>query len=184
MQRRISKMSEIVNVKSFRQNARNCAIRELLYHLDPCRSEGGGCWFWPKYRDKKGYGVIFFDGFKFPVHRLSFQHFKGMIPQKMLIMHECDNPPCWNPDHLFLGDHQDNMDDMVRKGRSGKEPKGMKRKVDVTPELRKRLEQLADEKAMEPIKEALDEVLAQKRRLYDEMERRKLLSRDKTRLVG
>lgn len=72
---------------------------------------------WPKYRDDKGYGSILFDGFKFSTHRLSFEHFKGEIPKGFVVMHTCDNPPCFNPDHLFLGSHADNMQDMARKGR-------------------------------------------------------------------
>jgi HNH endonuclease len=103
--------------------ARNVAIREFLFHHDICRSPHQ-CWEWRKYRNEKGYGTIIFDGFKFNVHRLSFEHYKGRIPKGMLVMHECDNPPCYNPAHLFLGTHAENMQDMVRKGRhkSQKQP--------------------------------------------------------------
>jgi hypothetical protein len=96
--------------------ARNVAIREFLFHHDVCRS-ARQCWEWKKYRNEQGYGTIIFDGFKFSVHRLSFEHYKGKIPKGMVVMHECDNPPCYNPNHLYLGTHADNMQDMVRKGR-------------------------------------------------------------------
>jgi hypothetical protein len=51
-------------------------------------------------------------------HRLAFLMHYGNIPNSMHVLHRCDNPPCINPQHLFLGTNQDNMDDMVRKGRS------------------------------------------------------------------
>ena len=46
--------------------------------------------------------------------------FVGPIPKKMLVCHKCDNYSCVNPDHLFLGTQQDNVDDRERKGRGAK----------------------------------------------------------------
>jgi hypothetical protein len=43
---------------------------------------------------------------------------QAFIPDGMLVCHTCDNPPCCNPKHLFLGTFQDNIDDRERKGRN------------------------------------------------------------------
>jgi len=111
-----SKMNDAQNVRGRLQIAENVALREFFFHHDPCRT-AHKCWTWPRYRDEKGYGCITYDGFKFPVHRLSFEHYKGIIPAGFVVMHDCDNPPCFNPDHLFLGTQQENVRDMMRKGR-------------------------------------------------------------------
>lgn len=81
-----------------------------------------GCWEYPLRHTKCGYGTIYFGGFKVRkhilVHRLMYEEFKDKIPKGLFVLHTCDNPPCCNPSHLFLGTHQDNMDDMWKKGRS------------------------------------------------------------------
>lgn len=83
-----------------------------------------GCWEWKAYLMHKGYGHFHINRVPKRAHRVSYEHYKGKIPFGMLVMHTCDNRKCVNPDHLVVGTHQDNMNDMVKKGRSQKVVKG------------------------------------------------------------
>ena len=76
------------------------------------------CIEWTGARDSKGYGNKNIAGKYFKTHRLAYAWVNGPIPDGMWVLHKCDNPPCCNPDHLFLGTHKDNMRDMKEKGRA------------------------------------------------------------------
>jgi hypothetical protein len=76
-----------------------------------------GCWEFTGSKNRKGYGTLGNNNTTAMAHRVSWQSVNGDIPVGMLVLHRCDNPPCVNPDHLFLGTNQDNMDDMTAKGR-------------------------------------------------------------------
>ena len=75
------------------------------------------CWEWKSFKDRDGYGRFKFDG-EITAHRVSWKLYRGDIPDDMCVCHSCDNPSCVNPNHLFLGTTLDNIQDMVRKGRS------------------------------------------------------------------
>jgi len=64
-----------------------------------------------------GYGRVNFNGQRFVAHRLAWELTNGPIPEGLFVLHKCDNPPCINPDHLFLGTNKDNTQDMLAKGR-------------------------------------------------------------------
>lgn len=84
-----------------------------------------GCWGWKRKVLKNGYTLINMGRKKALLgHRVSWRIHYGPIPDKMLVLHKCDNPSCTNPEHLFLGTHLDNTRDMDQKGR--RVNKGMK----------------------------------------------------------
>lgn len=75
------------------------------------------CINWTGSKDAKGYGLRRVKGKLWRVHRLSYTEAHGEIPKGLVVMHSCDNPSCYNVEHLSLGTHQDNCDDKHRKGR-------------------------------------------------------------------
>jgi hypothetical protein len=88
-----------------------------------------GCWLWEKSTANCGYGKIRYgDNSKTThAHRVSYELYKGDIPKGFSVLHRCDVPCCVNPEHLFIGTPQHNMDDMMIKGR-GRNQYGVTRK--------------------------------------------------------
>lgn len=76
------------------------------------------CWIWLGHKNNKGYGYVSVGGKLDVAHRHAWRAFCGGIPNGMHVLHHCDNPPCCNPDHLFLGTNADNVRDRIAKGRS------------------------------------------------------------------
>lgn len=78
------------------------------------------CWEWTARRNGDGYGTIWFDGRDQGAHRIMWQLTYGEVPEGKYICHHCDNPPCVNPGHLYIGNAQTNADDRESRSRSGK----------------------------------------------------------------
>jgi hypothetical protein len=76
------------------------------------------CWLWNGGKGRKGYGKFSFRGNKTAVaSRVSYELFHGPVEENMFVCHTCDVPLCVNPEHLWMGTHQENMMDMTQKGR-------------------------------------------------------------------
>lgn len=97
-----------------------------------------GCWVWQLTRERPPlhpYGRCYF-GKKYKMaHKVSWEAFNGPVPDGLCVLHKCDNPPCCNPEHLFLGTVADNNHDRFIKGRSAS---GDRNGARTKPESRKR----------------------------------------------
>ena len=74
------------------------------------------CIEWDKRLNNDGYGILFYDGKQHYIHRATWEKHFGIIPKGLCICHKCDNRKCYNIDHLFMGTHLQNMQDMAKKG--------------------------------------------------------------------
>lgn len=115
---------------------RRANLEKLFQHAE--RKETGCIeWTRPRGGSGRGYGRVKYAGKAIPAHRLALQlHLGVSLERWQYACHHCDNPPCINPDHLFVGTAKDNYHDMLRKGR-GKPSEDTKRKRTAT--LRRRM---------------------------------------------
>lgn len=97
----------------------------------------GQCWVWKK-SIINGYGKFNIGSKTTKAHRFSWKVSNGSF-NNLWVLHKCDNRLCVNPNHLFLGDHEDNIKDMVKKERQekGKEHHNSKLTEDDILEIRK-----------------------------------------------
>lgn len=83
------------------------------------RSNVHGCWLWTgKKSTYGGYGILRSEGRQVRAHRVAYELFVGPIPDHLEVRHTCDVRLCVNPQHLLLGTHRENMEDMVLRHRA------------------------------------------------------------------
>jgi hypothetical protein len=80
------------------------------------------CWLWTGVLKPSGHGNLYYTPepkkhVTLKAHRASMIIHGIDIPKGMFVLHKCDNPKCVNPDHLYIGTHNDNMRDMKERGR-------------------------------------------------------------------
>lgn len=108
-------------------------VERYFKYLQPEPSTG--CLLWTAARTPQGYGRynignrILGTRFYCTAHRLAWELEFGGIPPEIQVLHKCDTPPCCNPDHLWLGDNEANVEDKAKKwrGRKGDLPFGVRR---------------------------------------------------------
>lgn len=85
------------------------------------QQQSNGCVLWTGANDgRRGYGKFALNGVSVRAHRLAWEWANGPIPDGLHVCHSCDNPSCVNVEHLWLGTHAQNMDDMKAKGRAAR----------------------------------------------------------------
>lgn len=76
------------------------------------------CWVWQANKLPTGYGLFRIGDSMQRAHRVAYRLTYGSFPEKLQVLHKCDNPSCVRPDHLWLGTNTDNVRDKVLKGRA------------------------------------------------------------------
>lgn len=108
-------------INKFRSKNVGRRIVDRKSFMNYIKLDDSDCWNWAGAIHKpSGYAMAYFKSKLWKAHRLSYTLHVGPIPDGLLVCHTCDNRGCVNPNHLFLGTHKDNCDDMYRKGRNVK----------------------------------------------------------------
>lgn len=113
----IDSLSNACKLCTYTPRTNRTKFKSALEVYESCVVKKDGCWSWNGSKDSRGYCSFSFNGTSHIAHRFSYETFNGPIPEGKLIRHTCDNPECTNPEHLLVGDHKDNANDMVERKR-------------------------------------------------------------------
>lgn len=81
------------------------------------KTQAHECWLWLSCVDSAGYPKIWVNNIEYKATRIAYLDFYGEQPSELFVCHTCDHPLCMNPNHFFLGNHNDNMFDRQQKSR-------------------------------------------------------------------
>jgi hypothetical protein len=99
------------------QKSRYEKLKALAYAL---RSDTDECILWTWAKQPGGYGIISKNKQNYQVTRVVLSKIYGPIDPSLVVAHKCDNPPCFNPKHLFICTPKENVHDMLKKERNQK----------------------------------------------------------------
>ena len=103
-----------------RKYTHKTSIEERFWSKVAITADDNQCWLWLAGKTDNRYGHFWYNSKVDKAHRVAWMLPDYVLPDGMEVCHSCDNPSCVNPKHLFLGTHQDNVDDMNLKGRGYK----------------------------------------------------------------
>lgn len=87
--------------------------------INPGNWDSEKCFIWNACVNNDGYGQFSLNNRSFPAHKFSYEFYFGPVSDGFEVCHICNNPPCVNPNHLYLATHKENMEYMVECNRVG-----------------------------------------------------------------
>lgn len=99
-------------------------LRQYHFLIESVRTHGDSdeCLIWPYAKKKTGYGTVWIDKRNIRAHRAAYQLIHGPIPGGLYLLHSCDTPSCYNPNHVAPGTQLQNIREASARGRLKRNP--------------------------------------------------------------